>query len=117
MTPPPAYFPPGLSSRSCSYCAGSCHAADSGVLGPLLDSMISTTHAQLYMLLHLRSLPASLVFSAIPTDGSSSFQPPPAAAALNVPAFQPFTAPNTYTAPQPNASAYDWPANSSAGSK
>ncbi|TVU46584.1 hypothetical protein EJB05_06127, partial [Eragrostis curvula] len=136
MTPPPAYFPPGFTSPPLYFHfpnamapATAFHLAPAPTapaaatpqiqasLDHCLDSMISTTHAQLYMLLHLRSLPASLVFSAIPTDGSSSFQPPPAAAALNVPAFQPFTAPNTYTAPQPNASAYDWPANSSAGSK
>ncbi|TVT96974.1 hypothetical protein EJB05_57795, partial [Eragrostis curvula] len=136
MTPLPAYFLPGFTSSPLYFHfpntmapAAAFHLAPAPTapaaampqiqasLDHCLDSMISTTHAQLYWLLHLRSLRASLVFSAIPTAGSSSFQPPLAAAALNVPAFQPFTASDTYTAPQPNVSAYDWPANSSAGSK
>ncbi|TVU46450.1 hypothetical protein EJB05_05990, partial [Eragrostis curvula] len=131
MVPPLAHFPPIFTSAPLYFhlpnvvaTPGAFHLAPAPIaqtqasVDHCLDSLITTTHAQLYRLMHLRLIRASLVLGqtapAIPTAGPSFFQPPITTAAATAPAFQPFTAPGTYTAPQPIMPTYNWLTNSKA---
>ncbi|TVU46411.1 hypothetical protein EJB05_05946, partial [Eragrostis curvula] len=131
MAPPMAHFPPiftsgplyfhlpnTMATPAAFHLAPAPIAQTHAAMDHCLDSLITTTQAQLNRLMHLRLIRASLVLGqtapAIPTAGPSFFQPTITTAAANALAFQPFTASGTYTAPQPVMPTYNWLANSKA---